>query len=136
MEGLVEVFVQGVRQHADTPRHSVILVEKNGVRRLPVLIGIAEAHAVALQLGGSKLQRPGTHDLMAAIVRGLQVALLRSVITSWSKEVFYARLILEQDGRQIEIDARPSDAIALAVRLEAPIFVAEEVFRQNQQPAA
>jgi bifunctional DNase/RNase len=113
-----------------TGQHVVILKEKNAERYLPIWIGVFEANAIALKITGISPERPITHDLIATAMGELQIGLSRIVVTSLNNEVFYARLFLKQDGREIDIDARPSDAIALAVRLECPIFVASEVLER------
>ena len=110
-----------------TGQHVVILKEKQADRYLPIWIGVFEANAIALKITGVAPERPITHDLMATTFGELRINLSRIVVTSLDNEVFFARLFLQQDGREIDIDARPSDAIALAVRLECPIFVATEV---------
>jgi bifunctional DNase/RNase len=110
-----------------TGQHVVILKEKQADRYLPIWIGVFEANAIALKITGVAPERPITHDLMAATFGELRINLSRIVVTSLDNEVFFARLFLRQDGREIDIDARPSDAIALAVRLECPIFVATDV---------
>jgi bifunctional DNase/RNase len=121
------VTVDSIRVHMPTGQHVVILKEKQADRYLPIWIGVFEANAIALKITGVAPERPITHDLMASTFGELQISLNRIVVTSLDNEVFFARLFLKQDGREIDIDARPSDAIALAVRLECPIFVATEV---------
>jgi bifunctional DNase/RNase len=111
-------------------QHVVILKEKDAERYLPIWIGLFEANAIALKISGVSPERPITHDLMAATMAELKINLARIVVTSLDNEVFFARLFLQQNGREIDIDARPSDAIALAVRLECPIFVATEVLEK------
>jgi uncharacterized protein len=127
---LIEVAVDSIRVHMPTGQHVVILKEKNADRYLPIWIGPFEANAIALKITGVKPDRPITHDLMASTMAELGIGLARIVVNSLSDEVFYARMHLRQDGREIDLDARPSDAIALAVRLECPIFVADEVFEK------
>lgn len=115
-------------------KFTVMLKEKNGTRRLPIWIGPAEAFAISSWLGGQLYSRPFSIDLAASLIRELGAVLERVAVTSHRESVFYARLVVDRQGHQLEIDARPSDAIAIALRLEAPIFVAEEVFAQG--PAA
>jgi bifunctional DNase/RNase len=121
------VTVDSIRVHMPTGQHVVILKEKQADRYLPIWIGVFEANAIALKITGVAPERPITHDLMAATFGQLRIKMNRIVVTSLDNEVFFARLFLQQDGRELDIDARPSDAIALAVRLECPIFVATEV---------
>ena len=108
-------------------QHVVILKEKEAERYLPIWIGVFEANAIALKITGVAPERPITHDLIATAFSELTISLARIVVTSLDNEVFFARLFLRQAGREVDIDARPSDAIALAVRLECPIFVSQEV---------
>jgi bifunctional DNase/RNase len=126
-ESLIEVAVDSIRVHMPTGQHVVILKEKDADRYLPIWIGVFEANAIALKITGISTERPITHDLMAKTMEQLRIGLSRIVVTSLNNEVFYARLFMRQDGQEIDIDARPSDAIALAVRLECPIFVSSEV---------
>jgi bifunctional DNase/RNase len=110
-----------------TAQHLVILKEKEADRYLPIWIGSFEAQAIATKISGNTLGRPLTHDLMAAAFGDLGVSIKRIVVTRLADQVFYARLYVKQNGRDLDFDARPSDAIALAVRVECPIFVASEV---------
>lgn len=126
-DGLVEMFVESVRLHMLSNRHVVILKEPDRERYLPIWIGAWEASAIAMRLHGLSPERPLTHDLFAAALGELGVRVDRVIISSLAEETFHARLIFERDGRQVELDARPSDALALAVRTDAPIFAQEEV---------
>src|SRR5207302_1062109 len=130
IEGLIEVAVDSIRVHMPTGQHVVILKEKGADRYLPIWIGVYEANAIALKITGITPDRPITHDLMASTLGQLDVRLSRIVVTSLANDVFFARLYLRQDGREVDIDARPSDAIALAVRLECPILMAPEVLEK------
>ena len=96
-------------------------------RYLPIWIGPSEANAIAMKIQGMTPERPITHDLITSTFSQLGISGSRIVITSLSEEVFFARLHLQQNDHQIDVDSRPSDAIALAVRFECPIFVAAEV---------
>ena len=127
---MIEVAVDSIRVHMPTGQHVVILKEKGADRYLPIWIGPFEANAIALKITGVSPDRPITHDLMATALTELGVGLQRIVVSSLSDEVFYARLHLQLDGREVDVDARPSDAIALAVRAECPIFVADDVFEK------
>lgn len=119
--------VDSIRVHMPTGQHVVILKEKGADRYLPIWIGVYEANAIALKITGITPDRPITHDLMASCMGQLAIGLTRIVVTSLSNDVFYARLFLRQDAKEVDVDARPSDAIALAVRMECPIFVSNEV---------
>jgi bifunctional DNase/RNase len=126
-EGLVEMFVESVRLHMLSNRHVVILKEPDRERYLPIWIGSWEASAIAMRLQGLTPERPLTHDLFASALRELGVRVQRVIISALAEETFHARLIFELDGRLMELDSRPSDALALAVRTDAPIFAAEGV---------
>jgi bifunctional DNase/RNase len=108
----------------------VILKDPEGDRYLPIWIGAWEASAIAMRLQGLAAERPLTHDLFAAALDRLGVRVERVVINELTDETYHARIHLERDGVQVEVDARPSDALALAVRAEVPIFAADEVLAQ------
>jgi bifunctional DNase/RNase len=127
MAELIEMTVDSIRVHMPTGQHVVILKEKTAERYLPIWIGINEANAIALKITGMTPERPITHDLLANILGAVDINVDRIVVTSLANEVFYARILAHADGRQMEIDSRPSDAIAVAVRVGAGIFVATEV---------
>lgn len=127
MAELIEMTVDSIRVHMPTGQHVVILKEKSAERYLPIWIGINEANAIALKITGITPERPITHDLLANVLSAVEVTVDRIVVTSLSNEVFYARIMAKCDGKALEIDSRPSDAIAVAVRVGAGIFVAGEV---------
>ena len=126
----IEMVVESVRVHMLSSRHVVILKEAGRDRYLPIWIGPWEANAIAMRLQGSTPERPLTHDLFAAVLGALEVRVERILISSLADETFHARLILVQPDARLEIDARPSDAIALAIRLGVPIYAAEAVLDQ------
>jgi bifunctional DNase/RNase len=130
MGRLIEMVVESVRVHMLSNRHVVILKDVEHDRYLPIWIGAWEASAIAMRLQGVSAERPLTHDLFVSALEQLGVRIDRIVISDLADETYHARLFLERDGTQVEIDARPSDALALAVRSEAPIFAAEEVLSQ------
>ena len=130
MTGLVEMVIESVRVHMLSNRHVVILKDTEGDRYLPIWIGAWEASAIAMRLQGLAAERPLTHDLFAAALDRLGVRVERVVINELTDETYHARIHLERDGVQVEVDARPSDALALAVRAEVPIFAADEVLAQ------
>ncbi|MDD8017191.1 MAG: bifunctional nuclease family protein [Bacteroidota bacterium] len=107
--------------------YALILKETNGKRKLPIIIGAFEAQSIALELEGMKPPRPLTHDLMKSIVDTFAVSLNEVCISELRDGTFYAKLFIEGVSETHEIDARPSDAIALAVRYGAPIYVDEQV---------
>jgi uncharacterized protein len=127
---LVEMTVESVRVHMLSSRHVVILKETDRDRYLPIWIGPWEASAIAMKLQGLAPDRPLTHDLFAAALAELGVRVERVVISALAEETFHARLVLEQAGRTVEIDSRPSDALALAVRTEGRIYASEAVLER------
>ena len=130
MAGLVEMQIESVRVHMLSNRHVVILKDPAGDRYLPIWIGAWEASAIAMRLQGLQAERPLTHDLFAAALERLGVRVERVVISELADETYHARIHLARDGYQVEVDARPSDALALAVRAEVQIFADEEVLAQ------
>ncbi|MCD4785120.1 MAG: bifunctional nuclease family protein [Candidatus Eremiobacteraeota bacterium] len=109
----------------------VILKDVEGKRYLPILIGPFEATAIALALEGTPIPRPLSHDLMKSIIEALKAKVLRIVIHDIHENTFYAKIVLESGGKNLEIDARPSDSIALALRTNAPIFVSERIILEE-----
>ena len=128
--GLVEMVVESVRVHMLSSRHVVILKETDQDRYLPIWIGPWEASAIAMKLQGLTADRPLTHDLFASALDSLGVRVDRVVISTLAEETYHARLHLERDGTTFEIDSRPSDALALAVRTGGRIFASESVLEQ------
>jgi bifunctional DNase/RNase len=129
-DGLIEMTVESVRVHMLSSRHVVILKENERDRYLPIWIGPWEASAIAMRLQGLTPERPLTHDLFAAALEGLGARVDRVIISALAEETFHARLLLEVDGRVVEVDSRPSDALALAVRAGGRIFASEAVLDQ------
>ena len=123
----IEMVVESVRVHMRTGRHVLLLKEVIAGRILPVWIGPWEAQAIAMRLQGITAERPLTHDLFVATLGELGVSVDRVVISALAEETFHARLELVTADSRHEVDARPSDAIALAVRLECPIFASADV---------
>jgi bifunctional DNase/RNase len=130
MARLVEMVIESVRVHMLSNRHVVILKDTEGDRYLPIWIGAWEASAIAMRLQGLAAERPLTHDLFAAALERLGVRVVRVVISELADETYHARLHLERDGVEVEVDSRPSDALALAVRAEVQIFADEAVLEQ------
>jgi bifunctional DNase/RNase len=123
----MQLFRIVIRETSD--QQYIYLREKDGSRQFPIVIGYNEASAIDRRVRDREMPRPMTHDLMAAVVRATGHALARVVVCELRNNTFYARLELAPPGGgpPVEVDARPSDAIALAVHLDAPIFVADEV---------
>lgn len=126
----IEMVVESVRVHMLSSRHVVILKQADRDRYLPIWIGPWEASAIAMRLQGLTPERPLTHDLFASVLGVLGARVDRVLISSLADETFHARLVVVQPDARHEIDARPSDAIALAVRVGAPIFAAPDVLEQ------
>jgi bifunctional DNase/RNase len=127
---MIEVFVAGLGITAPSSAPLLLLKERNGERVLPIGIGLLEAQAIAMPLQGVHPPRPMTHDVFAVVIANLGGHLRRVEVTDLSDNTFHARLMLEQAGQEQAIDIQPSDAVALAVRTETPIFVAEAVLDQ------
>ncbi len=128
---MVEVVVSRLGLDASTQAYVVVLQEKGGERALPIWIGRPEAEAIAAHLNGVKRDRPMTHDLTASLVAVLGGLLRRIQVTRVHEGTFYAEMHLTKAGQPVIVDARPSDAIALALRLDAPIFVADILFQND-----
>lgn len=122
----VTVAKLGLDSASDT--HVVLLQERDGERILPIWIGRPEAESILVQMKGIKRERPMTHDLCMSVIAGLGATMRRAQITRVHNGTFYAELHLVRGGAPILIDARPSDAIAIALRLDAPIYVNEALF--------
>ena len=127
---LIEMVVESVRVHMLSSRHVVILKDTERGRYLPIWIGPWEASSIAMRLQGIVPERPLTHDLFASALEALGVRVERVVIAALADETYHARLVLERDGATFEIDSRPSDALAIAVRTASRIFAAAEVLEQ------
>jgi hypothetical protein len=124
---LIEMSVESVRVHMLSTQHVVILKDLERQRFLPIWIGPWEANAIAMKLQGLSPERPLTHDLFAGVLEELGATIREVVIADLADETFHARILLETEGRVLEIDSRPSDALALAVRAGVRIFAAEDV---------
>jgi uncharacterized protein len=124
---MIEIKVQslGLDQVSKTP--VVILQELEGERMLPIWIGPGEASAIAMELAGMKFARPLTHDLAASLIRGLGGALQRVLITRVQDNTYFAELVIQRGVDLISIDARPSDSIAIALRLKARLFTSDDL---------
>ena len=124
---MIEMTIDSIRVSLMNYQRVVILKEKSADRYLPIWIGPAEADAIAVKLQGVNVPRPLTHDLLCLIVDTLGAKINSIIVTDLKNDTFYAKIALDVDGGQMEVDSRPSDALALAVRVEAPIFVEEPV---------
>ena len=127
MEHMVEVFVARLGLDSATSSYVVILQEKGGQRLLPIWIGQPEAESIVTQMNNVKRERPMTHDLCKSLILGLGGALRRVQITRVQKNTYFAELHIHRGESIIQVDARPSDSIAIALRLSAPIYAPESL---------
>jgi bifunctional DNase/RNase len=130
---MIEVVVARLGLDASTQSYVVVLQEKDGSRLLPIWIGQPEAESIVMQIHNVKRARPFTHDLCRSLILGLGATLRRVQITRVEKNTYYAELQLERDGTVVRIDARPSDSIAIALRLDAPIFATESLLMEQEE---
>jgi hypothetical protein len=124
---MIEVSIDSIRVSLMTQQRVVILKDVDGDRYLPIWIGPCEAESITIELQGVAVARPLTHDLLKTVVHDLGGRVNHVLVSDLRNDTFFARILLNVNGRQMEIDARPSDAIALAVRAKVPIYVAETV---------
>lgn len=130
MVNKVEIILNKIKVDENRNEQIIVFKEKKGDRFLPVVIGIAEVNAIKLKLSGINPPRPLTHDLLLSVVQGLGGKLKYVVIDKLESNTFFAKLVIEKDGKEVWIDARPSDSVALALRAGASIFAAEEILDQ------
>jgi bifunctional DNase/RNase len=131
---MLEMTIESIRVGLMNPKltlhnsqYVVMLKEKTAERYLPIFIGPAEANAIAIKLRGDELPRPLTHDLLRNIIETLGASVDSILISDLMNDTFYAKIIFNVEGSKLEIDARPSDALALAVRVDVPIYAEESV---------
>jgi hypothetical protein len=124
---MIEMDVDSIRVSEENYQPVVILKEKDGERYLPIWIGSAEASAIGLILKGINTPRPLTHDLLCSIIDMLDANVDSVIVDDLQNDTFYAKIILSVDGRQVKVDSRPSDAIAIALRVKAPIYAEKAV---------
>jgi uncharacterized protein len=127
---VIEVFVESIRVNMTNYRRVVMLKEKTAPRYLPIWIGHFEADAIAIPMQNVPVARPLTHDLLKGVIEQLGGKIVQVLINELADETFYAKVIVEIGGRREEVDSRPSDAIAIAIRAKVPIFVEDAVFEQ------
>jgi bifunctional DNase/RNase len=126
-----EMDIYGVSFDLVGKQPIVLLKTKDGNKYLPIWIGQPEAAAILMKLQGASTPRPMTHDLLTEILGELDARVTRITVTELRENTFYAQVTVQMDGTEIEVDSRPSDAIALAIRAEAPIFAADEVIEES-----
>lgn len=130
---LIQMKVTGLTIDPFTSMPIIILKDLEEKSALPIWIGLIEASAIATELEKIKLSRPMTHDLMKSMLEALEVKVTRVVVRDLSDNTFYASVFLDKGGKEIELDSRPSDAIAIALRTEAPIFVEKKVIEKSRK---
>ncbi len=126
-----EMLIYGVSFDLVGKQPIVLLKTADGNKFLPIWIGHPEAAAILMKLQSQAPPRPMTHDLLSDVLEQLEAQVVRITVTELRENTFYAQITVQQDGREIEIDSRPSDAIALAIRAEAPIFAADRVIEES-----
>ena len=124
---MIEMIIDSIRVSLMNYQRVVILKEKMSDRYLPIWIGPAEADAIAVKLQGVSVPRPLTHDLLYSVIEALEATVDSIIVCDLKNDTFFAKVLLNVDGGLMEVDSRPSDALALAVRVEAPIYVEESV---------
>lgn len=130
MAKMIEVEIDSVRVSLTNQQRIVILKEIHLERYLPIWVGLYEAEAITIALQEIQVARPQTHDLLKTLIKSLNGKLIQVEVKSLSDDVFYGNLVLEVNGQRQEVDCRPSDALALAARMQVPILVSEEVMNQ------
>ena len=128
----IEMKIRGLMMDPVTNMPIVILKDVNGNTVLPIWVGVYEANAIALEIEKVATPRPMTHDLIKNLLLGLNTSVQKVVVNELREETYYALIWLEQNGQTISIDSRPSDALALALRLDCPIFVEDEVLKNSK----
>jgi bifunctional DNase/RNase len=128
----VEMRIRGLMMDPVTNMPIVILKDVGGAAVLPIWVGIYEANAIALEIEKVTTPRPMTHDLLKNLLAGLDTRVSKVVVSDLRDDTFYALIWLEKDGQVISIDSRPSDALALALRVDCPIYVEEEVLKSSK----
>lgn len=126
----VEMRIKGLMLDPVTNMPIIILSDVEGHRILPIWVGFFEANAIALQMENVATPRPMTHDLLKNVITGMNATVKKIIVNNLWDNTFYALIYLEMDGETVAIDSRPSDAIALALRMKSPIFVDEEVIKK------
>jgi uncharacterized protein len=132
----VEMKIRGLMMDPVTNMPIVILKDINGNSVLPIWVGVYEANAIALEIEKVSTPRPMTHDLMKSMLLGLETGVRKIVVSELKDDTFYAIIWLERDGELISVDSRPSDALALALRLDCPIYVEENVLKSSKLAAS
>jgi uncharacterized protein len=132
----VEMKIRGLMMDPVTNNPIVVLKDVNGTAILPIWVGIYEANAIALEIEKVATPRPMTHDLIRNLLFGLEAGVKKVVVSDLREDTFYAVIWLERDGQLISVDSRPSDALAIALRLDCPIFVEDAVLKTSKDATA
>jgi len=132
----IEVRIRGLMMDPSTRQPIVVLNDLTGEVVLPIWVGLFEANAIALEIEKATTLRPMTHDLMRNLVHGLNARVTRVVVGSLREDTFHATIWMDQGGEVVALDARPSDAIALALRSDCPIFVSKQVFDHAREASS
>src|SRR5436305_1074854 len=132
----VEMKIRGLMVDPFTNMPIVVLKDVNGMAILPIWVGVYEANAIALEIEKVATPRPMTHDLIRNVLFGLETGVKKVVVSELKEDTFYAVIWLERNGELISIDSRPSDALAIALRLDCPIFVDDEVLKSSKLAAS
>jgi bifunctional DNase/RNase len=132
----VEMKIRGLMMDPVSNMPIVILKDVNGNTILPIWVGVYEANAIALEIEKVSTPRPMTHDLIKTLLLGLNAGMKKVVVSELKDDTFYAVIWLERDGEIISVDSRPSDALALALRLDCPIYVEESVLKSSKMAAS
>jgi bifunctional DNase/RNase len=128
----IEVELSRIVINEQSDQQLIVLKELNGSRSLPIVIGIVEIFAIDRRLKGIEPPRPMTHDLLASVIEHLDAKIEKIVINDLKDHTFYAQIhLLDRDGNLVQVDSRPSDAIAVSVAMQAPIFVADHVLTET-----
>lgn len=130
---LIEMKVTGLTIDPFTSMPIIILKDLKEKNALPIWVGLIEASAIATELENIKLSRPMTHDLIKNMLEQLGIKIIKVSVSELKDNTFYAHIILEKDGKEIDLDSRPSDAIALALRTKSPIFVEKKVIDKSRK---
>src|SRR5437667_11371180 len=131
----VEMKIRGLMMDPVTNTPIVILKDANSDTVLPIWVGVYEANAIALEIEKVSTPRPMTHDLIKNVLAGLDAHVHKVVVTELREDTFFAVIWMEREGRVVSVDSRPSDALALALRVDCPIFVEDDVLKTSKQAA-
>jgi bifunctional DNase/RNase len=132
----IEMKIRGLMMDPVTNMPIVILKDVNGNTILPIWVGVYEANAIALEIEKVSTPRPMTHDLIKSLLMGLNTGVKKVVVNELKDDTFYALIWLERDGEVISVDSRPSDALAVALRLDCPIYVEESVLKSSKMSSS